>query len=274
MPGESQRLARLAAPRSERSALKQRGRSLGSRTAASTDSVPAALPPPARLTCWQGLPTMDDIAFCPEPITAAVALGTSEEQYCREADALLAGFPEVTWRREGKPDKVSLGPRSTPEDWAKYSATCPHILEAAEKLLRSFRGQHVEVTFGDVLDYRAGNLLGWHQDNMDLTRHTFTVVLTLSSNGDGRFEWRQIADDGRELGEVVSSATPSHGNLAIHGLTCNNKLAHRAYWEEGRRVALVLFCRSEEVERALTTQGVQSCITMRHWWSKDFELVK
>ncbi|CAE8638863.1 unnamed protein product [Polarella glacialis] len=109
---------------------------------------------------------------------------------------------------------------------------------------------------------------------MDLGRHTFTVVLTLSSEGDGRFEWRDIAPDGRSLGKVVASARPGPGDLAIHGLTCNNVLAHRAFWDDGRRVALVLFCRSPEMEAALSVKEVQSCISMRHWWTKDFELAK
>ena len=52
----------------------------------------------------------------------------------------------------------------------------------------------------------------------NLQRHLFTVVLTLSSSGDGRCEWRQIASDGSRLEDVVLSTMPSVGNLAIHGL--------------------------------------------------------
>eukprot|EP00438_Fugacium_kawagutii_P002133 Skav218483 [mRNA] locus=scaffold538:1199204:1199770:+ [translate_table: standard] len=184
-------------------------------------------------------------------------------------------FPELVWSRSGKPDKVSLGPRSQQEDWERFRSTCPAIMEAVDQLLQSFADQKVEVTFGDVLDYRAGHLLGWHQDNMDLKRHLFTVVLTLASDGDGRCEWRRIAPDGRALlPEVVKSAMPSFGNLAIHGLTCNNELAHRVFWDQGRRLAVVLFCRSAEVETALNQQGTKSCLSMRYWWTKDFETVK
>lgn len=170
---------------------------------------------------------------------------------------------------------MSLGPRRAPEDWSRYKDLCPRIMELAEACLRSFQEQRVEVSFGDVLDYRQGGMLGWHQDNMDLSRHTFTAVLTLATQGEGRFEWREIAADGRALGEVVASSQPCAGELAIHGLHCNNSLAHRAFWEEeGRRVALVLFCRSDEMEGMLSAKGVLSQITMRHWWTKDFDLQK
>merc|ERR1711972_7329 len=101
--------------------------------------------------------------------------------------------------------------------------------------LRSFTGQEVEVSFGDVLDYRDGHMLGWHQDNMDLSRHTFTAVLTLFQEGAGRFEWREIAEDGCSLGAVSESVLPQPGDLAVHGLPCNNALAHRAFWDFGRR---------------------------------------
>ncbi|CAK9004447.1 unnamed protein product [Durusdinium trenchii] len=129
---------------------------------------------------------------------------------------------------------------------------------------------------------------------MDLTRHLFTVVLTLASEGSGRCEWgathfcwprlyvshsvssrwRKIAEDGQELQEVVSSTMPALGNLAIHGLTCNNELAHRVFWDEGRRLALVLFCRSPEIEALLKGKGAQSRLSMRYWWRKEHEKVK
>ncbi|OLP81601.1 hypothetical protein AK812_SmicGene37838 [Symbiodinium microadriaticum] len=39
-------------------------------------------------------------------------------------------------------------------------------------------------------------------------------------------------------------------------------------------VALVLFCRSAELELLLRENGAQSCLSMRHWWTKDFESTK
>merc|ERR1712224_857580 len=113
--------------------------------------------------------------------------------------------------------------------------------------------------FGDVLDYRDGSLLGWHQDSMDLSRHTFTVVLTLYVEGEGRFEWRRI--EGASLGDPVSSVRPSPGDLVIHGLTCNNALAHRAFWDQGRRLTLVLFCRSQAMTTLLSDRGLKSEIS-------------
>ncbi|CAK9004410.1 unnamed protein product [Durusdinium trenchii] len=98
-------------------------------------------------------------------------------------------FPELVWSQSGKPTKVCLGPRGQREDWDRFKSVCPSIVEAVEQLLHSFSDQKVEVTFGDVLDYGPGHLLGWHQDSMDLTRHLFTVVLTLASEGSGRCEW-------------------------------------------------------------------------------------
>ncbi|CAK9004451.1 unnamed protein product [Durusdinium trenchii] len=86
---------------------------------------------------------------------------------------------------------------------------------------------------------------------MDLTRHLFTVVLTLASEGSGRCEWRKIAEDGQELQEVVSSTMPALGNLAIHGLTCNNELAHRVFWDEGRRLALA--CATDKWEKKFSS---------------------
>ncbi|CAK9004453.1 unnamed protein product [Durusdinium trenchii] len=123
---------------------------------------------------------------------------------------------------------------------------------------------------------------------------TMQVVLTLASEGSGRCEWgathfcwprlyvshsvssrwRKIAEDGQELQEVVSSTMPALGNLAIHGLTCNNELAHRVFWDEGRRLALVLFCRSPEIEALLKGKGAQSRLSMRYWWRKEHEKVK
>jgi len=174
--------------------------------------------------------------------------------------------PEAVWQREGRPNKVSLGSRASARDWDRYRATCPKTLETAELLLASLVDQAVEVTFGDVLDYQPGHALGWHQDSMDTSRHTFTAVLTLSAEGEGRFEWREIAADGQSLGETVASTQPEAGDLAIHGLACNNALAHRVTWAEGRRVTLVLFCRSQAMGAALEAAGLESRITMRHWW--------
>ncbi|CAE7652192.1 unnamed protein product, partial [Symbiodinium necroappetens] len=147
---------------------------------------------------WQ-LPSAEDIAFSPRPLAIQVDLPQPDHVYIQEADALRYNYPEVTWIRAGKPDKVCLGSRSRQSDWERFRSTCPAILDAAEQLIASFPGQSVEVTFGDVLDYQEGHLLGWHQDNMDLQRHLFTVVLTLSSSGDGRCEWREIASDGGRL---------------------------------------------------------------------------
>eukprot|EP00933_Yihiella_yeosuensis_P073514 TRINITY_DN8222_c2_g1_i1.p1 TRINITY_DN8222_c2_g1~~TRINITY_DN8222_c2_g1_i1.p1 ORF type:complete len:317 (-),score=56.35 TRINITY_DN8222_c2_g1_i1:335-1285(-) len=229
---------------------------------------------PCKTLRWPGLPSASEIAFSTEAIGVSLPLSVSPQDFCSEADALRLGWPESTWQREGKPDKMCLGPRTCAEDWAKYRSACPRILEVAERLLHSLSDQQVEVSFGDVLDYRGQQLLGWHQDNMDLSRHTFTVVLTLAAEGHGCFEWREIAADSKSLAEITASATPSYGDLAIHGLTCNNGRAHRAFWDTGRRVALVLFCRSEEMEKILKESGVESCISMRHWWSKDFETIK
>lgn len=67
-------------------------------------------------------------------------------------------FPEIVWQRSGKPDKIALGPRVQREDWAKYAKGCPKILEVADHLLQSFAGQHVEVKFGDILDYREDQI--------------------------------------------------------------------------------------------------------------------
>eukprot|EP00928_Gymnodinium_smaydae_P079197 TRINITY_DN6318_c0_g1_i2.p1 TRINITY_DN6318_c0_g1~~TRINITY_DN6318_c0_g1_i2.p1 ORF type:complete len:302 (+),score=50.86 TRINITY_DN6318_c0_g1_i2:65-970(+) len=255
------------------------GRSVGnSGSVAEASRLPAASPTAAGGTrsCWPGLPSAEMVATARVALSTTVALPHTPAEYCEEADRLRSEFPEIVWQREGKPDKVSLGSRATPEDWAKYQKVCPKILEAAEKLLRSLTDQRAEVTFGDVLDYSPGQRLGWHQDNMDLTRHTFTAVLTLSTFGEGRFEWRTIeaAPDGGGspcLGEVTSSSCPGAGNLAIHGLTCNNSLAHRAVWTAGRRVALVLFCRSPEVAAILANRGEESRLTMRYWWSREVE---
>ncbi|CAJ1409084.1 unnamed protein product [Effrenium voratum] len=202
---------------------------------------------------WQ-MPSVQDIAFTESPLSVQVTLDHGDEDYVGE----------------GKPQKVCLGPYAKPEDWDRFRPVCPAILRATEQVLQSF-DHKVEVTFGDVLDYAPGHLLGWHQDNMDLKRHVFTVVLTLVSCGEGRTEWRRIAPDGRELLEVVSSTRPGNGSLAIHGLCCNNALAHRAFWDEGRRIAVVLFCRSAELEAALQEEGTQSRLSMRHWWTKAKE---
>ncbi|CAK9036372.1 unnamed protein product, partial [Durusdinium trenchii] len=142
------------------------------------------------------LPSVDEIAFSNRPVVRQIALEKCEGDYIAE---------------------VCLGPRGQREDWDRFKSVCPSIVEAVEQLLHSFSDQKVEVTFGDVLDYGPGHLLGWHQDSMDLTRHLFTVVLTLASEGSGRCEWRKIAEDGQELQEVVSSTMPALGNLAIHG---------------------------------------------------------
>ena len=120
---------------------------------------------------WQ-LPSAEDIAFSPRPLAIQVELPQPNQIYIQEADAMRFGYPEVTWIRAGKPDKVCLGPRSRQSDWERFRSTCPAILEAAEQLIASFPGQSVEVTFGDVLDYQEGHLLGWHQDNMDLQRQS------------------------------------------------------------------------------------------------------
>ena len=220
------------------------------------------------------LPSVQEISFSTTPLAVHVELQKSAEVYLQEADAMRFSFPELVWSRNGKPDNVSLGPRNQQEDWQRFRPICPAIMEAVDQLLRSFADQRVEVTFGDVLDYGPGHLLGWRQDNMDLKRHLFTVVLTLASDGDGRCEWRRIAHDGKDLEELVASTVPSFGNLAIHGLTCNNELAHRVFWDQGRRVALVLFCRSAEAEAVLNKEGTKSCLSMRYWWTKDYESVK
>ena len=175
------------------------------------------LQPPLK-SHWQ-LPSAEDIAFSPQPLAIQVDLPHPDRVYVEEADAMRYSFPEVTWSRAGKPDKVCLGPRCKQNDWERFRSACPAILEAAEHLIASFSGQCVEVTFGDVLDYQRGHLLGWHQDNMDLQRHLFTAVLTLASSGDGRCEWRQISSDGSRLEDVVASSMPCFGNLAIHGLS-------------------------------------------------------
>eukprot|EP00747_Dinoflagellata_sp_TGD_P214224 gnl/TRDRNA2_/TRDRNA2_87113_c0_seq1.p1 gnl/TRDRNA2_/TRDRNA2_87113_c0~~gnl/TRDRNA2_/TRDRNA2_87113_c0_seq1.p1 ORF type:complete len:274 (+),score=27.24 gnl/TRDRNA2_/TRDRNA2_87113_c0_seq1:121-942(+) len=223
---------------------------------------------------WLGLPRPDEIATARGVLNVTVALPYTPEEYCSEADGMRWEWPELVWKREGKPDKVSLGRRRCAEDWERYRAACPKILEAADHLIRALPGQDIEVCFGDVLDYREGHLLGWHQDSMDLTRHTFTVVMTLAADGEGRFEWREIAADGQSLGQVVSSTRPAAGDVAIHGLECNNCLAHRVFWDVGRRVTLVLFCRSDAIEAILRSRGVESNISMRHWWTKSFETVK
>ncbi|CAK9036369.1 Hypothetical protein (Fragment), partial [Durusdinium trenchii] len=220
------------------------------------------------------LPSVDEIAFSNRPVVRQIALEKCEGDYIAEGETMRESFPELVWSQSGKPTKVCLGPRGQREDWDRFKSVCPSIVEAVEQLLHSFSDQKVEVTFGDVLDYGPGHLLGWHQDSMDLTRHLFTVVLTLASEGSGRCEWRKIAEDGQELQEVVSSTMPALGNLAIHGLTCNNELAHRVFWDEGRRLALVLFCRSPEIEALLKGKGAQSRLSMRYWWRKEHEKVK
>lgn len=217
---------------------------------------------------------MDLIAASRLVVGGKLELPYSSQEYFREADAMQVEWPQSVWHREGKPGKISLGPRSKPEDWAKFQSTCPKTLETAERLLLSLADQAVHVSFGDILDYRGGNLLGWHQDNMDVTRHTFTVVLTLAAEGDGRFEWCEILDGGCRLGSVIASSRPAAGDLAIHGITCNNALAHRIFWDTGRRVTLVLFCRSLEMEGFLCVESLQSNLTMRHWWSKEFDIAK
>lgn len=183
-------------------------------------------------------------------------------------------WPEIVWQREGKPDKVALGRRVRPEDYERYGKACPKILDTITRVVRAMKDQDVEVSFGDVLVYRPGDLLGWHQDSMALTRHTFTAVLTLVSEGQGGFEWRRISDDGMSLGEMVDSSQPRPGDLVFHGLACNNALAHRAFWDTGRRVTLVLFCRSQQMEAVLNAHGLDSNITMKNWWSKEFETTK
>jgi len=216
----------------------------------------------------------EHIGTAREAIHVSVPLPYSPEQYYLEADTMRDEFPELVWQREGKPDKVSLGRRVRPEDWARYATFCPKIMETAMRVIQGMPDQDVEVSFGDVLDYRPGHLLGWHQDSMALTRHTFTAVLTLAAEGQGAFEWRKIADDGLSLDETVASAQPRPGDLVFHGLACNNALAHRAFWDSGRRVTLVLFCRSEKMEAVLNANGLDSNITMKNWWSKEFELTK
>jgi len=224
-----------------------------------------------RRPCWQGLPEAELIAHSREALCSTIDLPYTPAEYLFEAEAMQMEHSEATWHRGGKPCKICLGPRTQPGDWAKYRKTCPKTLETAEKLLASFRDQDVEVSFGDILDYREGHLLGWHQDNMDLNRHTFTVVLTLASEGDGRFEWREIAADSHSLGPVTASSRPGAGDLAIHGLTCNNSLAHRVFWDVGRRATLVLFCRSNDMQKLLAEAGLESMISMRHWWSKELD---
>lgn len=223
---------------------------------------------------WGGLPLPELIASAAEVLASQVELPYLPEEYCDEVAALCEHFPELVWQRDGKPDKISLGSRARSEDWGKFRCVCPKIVETAEMLLRSLDGQAAEVSFGDVLDYRGGHLLGWHQDNMDVTRHTFTAVLTLFDDGEGRFEWRDIAPDGRSLGHIVASTQPRPGSLAIHGLTCNNALAHRAYWDHGRRITLVLFCRSDALASLLAEKGLRSDITMKHWWTKELEVCR
>lgn len=221
---------------------------------------------------WPGLPSVERIATAVGPLDIHVDLACSPEEYLREAEAMLYAHPELVWQRatQGKPDKMSLGAygRGKPDNWAQYREVCPRTVDTALKLLRSLPGQDAEVGFGDVLNYGPGCLLGWHQDNMDLSRHTFTAVLTLYAEGDGRFEWRHIAEDGSGLEDVAASVRPGPGDLAIHGLSCNNALAHRMFWSSGRRVALVLFCRSEAMEQLLRVRGLASHVTMSKWWSK------
>lgn len=231
-------------------------------------------PVPRGLSLWPGLPGVEQIATEGTAVGCSVPLPFAPEDYAREADALRREWPKIVWDRAGKPDKIALGSRAKPEDWSRYRNACPGILDTAELLLGSLAGQTVEVTFGDVLDYREDELLGWHQDNMDLSRHTFTAVLTLLAEGDGCFEWREITDNGHRLGDVVASQSPRPGDLAIHGLSCNNALAHRALWAHGRRLALVMFCRSAAMEEVLRSAGLQSRITMRHWWTEDCETAR
>jgi len=216
-------------------------------------------------------PSVEQIALASCATGLSVPLPYTSEEYCNEVATLRCETPQIVWDRQhnGKPDKVALGPHMGSSDWDKYRIVCPKIVDTAEAVLRSFQDQHVQVAFGDVLDYRGGSLLGWHQDSMDLSRHTFTIVLTLYTEGEGRFEWRRIGDS--SLGDVVSSAQPARGDLVIHGLLCNNLLAHRAFWDTGRRLTLVLFCRSDSMTECLREHGMLSQITMRNWWSKDME---
>lgn len=247
------------------------------RTSGSTGrcAVPAAgsrrAPPPPP---WPTLPSVQDIALAKHVLNISLPLPYSSEEYCQEAEAMRMEWPELVWQRSGKPDKASLGPRTRAEDWVKYENACPKTVATVTQLLMALSDQDVQVAFGDILDYQPGHLLGWHQDSMDLTRHTFTMVLTLAADGDGRFEWREINSDGQSLGETVSSVCPRPGDLAIHGLACNNALAHRVFWDVGRRVTLVLFCRSEPMQAVLSAHELTSNITMRHWWCKDFETTK
>lgn len=227
-----------------------------------------------RNPCRQSLAPVPVLAREPCAIGCRMDLPYSAAEYISEVELMSLERPDITWQRPGKPVKICLGRRTRPVDWVQFRDWCPKILSTAEALISLFVDQNVEVSFGDVLDYRGSQLLGWHQDSMDLSRHTFTIVLTLVAEGDGRFEWRRISDDATCLEDVTDSARPSAGDLTIHGLTCNNLLAHRAYWDEGRRVALVLFCRSDALEAFLRSEGIESCISMRHWWSKEFELMK
>lgn len=223
---------------------------------------------------WAGLPSARVLATAQGALCTTVDLPYAAVEYTAEAERMRLERSDITWHRPGKPDKICLGRRVHAADWLQFREWCPKILDTAETLIASMPGQDVEVSFGDVLVYEGDQLLGWHQDSMDLSRHTFTMVLTLAAEGDGRFEWRRIAEDCRSLEEVTESTRPGQGDLAVHGLNCNNFLAHRAYWDEGHRVALVLFCRSSTMEDLLRSEGIQSHISMRHWWLDEFEFEK
>lgn len=247
------------------------GRSSASRSVVSQSGAGRAAQRPSQVPSpqWPGLPSVEQIALNDGPVGCSVSLPYSSAQYLSELEALRYEVPELVWDRlaQGKPDKVGLGPWTCKGEWARYKTVCPKIVETALMVLRSLAKQDVNVAYGDVLDYRDSSLLGWHQDSMDLDRHTFTIVLTLHVEGEGRFEWRQITEDG--LGDIVSSSRPVPGDLMIHGLQCNNLLAHRAFWRQGRRVTLVLFCRSEEMTSFLQTKGMESKLTMSRWWSEE-----
>ena len=72
---------------------------------------------------------------------------------------------------------------------------CPKTALTVDWLLRCFTNQDVLISHTDLLDYGPRTMLGWHQDNMvaeKMPAQTFTLVLTLYADGDGRTDWRII----------------------------------------------------------------------------------
>ena len=120
------------------------------------------------------------------------------EAYEAELEALKQHYPEHCWERAGRPLRANLDPFlsiSTPScagqpppgvPVSTSTSSCAERPGVPVKTLRELRRALVsiagdlQVKHADLLEYKSGSLLGWHQDSFDWKRHLCTVVVELA----------------------------------------------------------------------------------------------